>query len=76
MYSVLAMCKIIVARIVGEDKYEVGGIYNVVCAPLVALFSRQWATNRVAMNAHCSISPTKYGSLSMFDCFQILCGSV
>ena len=44
--------------------------YNVVCVPLVALFSWQQATDLAAMTAHCGISPNRYGSLSMFDLFS------
>jgi hypothetical protein len=52
-----------------NKQINIGCIYNVDSSSMVALFSWQWATNHAAVNAHCGISPNKYGSLSMFDLF-------
>ena len=37
-----------------------GGMYDVVCAPVVAILSWQQATNLTAVIAHCGISPNKW----------------
>jgi hypothetical protein len=47
-------------------------IFNGVCSSLVALFLRQQVTNLAAVIVHCGMSPSRYGSLSKLDFFQIL----
>ena len=60
-------------QIVQKGKYiniNMGCIYNGVCSSLVALFLWQQVTNLAAMMAHCGISHSRYGSLSICGLFS------
>ena len=51
-----------------------GYIYNGVCSSLVALFLWQQVTNRVAVMAHCGISPNRCEFIKIGHVFEFFVG--